>query len=347
MAFLRRAPALKQLNCSPNIVAMVKPRSGRSLTFLLDAPVHKGNLMAGSVVQFALVLALSVAAYGRTGSARNVPTMEQANQAFAAKDWTAAAQAYEAITRADSTKVAAWLRLGVARHKLLQDEKAIEALKHAESDPQFGATAFYREAEALAKLGRKNDALLALDKAVDAGFIQTDLILQDTDFTQLHDNPAFQKTIAKADAIAHPCSHLPEYRQLDFWIGEWDVVNTQGQSPAGGSSIQLILDQCVILENWTGGGTGKSFNHYDTRLKKWIQDWVDSQSTSVHFEGSVDKAGIMHYYADDLDPQNKPIKRHLQFMSMDKDHVRQFSQASSDGGKTWSPQYDFTYIRKK
>jgi tetratricopeptide (TPR) repeat protein len=305
------------------------------------------NLMAGSVVQFALVLALSVVAYGQTGSTPSVPTMEQANQAFAAKDWTAAAQAYEAITRADSTKVAAWLRLGVAHHKLLQDEKAIEALKHAEFDPQLGATVFYREAESLAKLNRKNDALFALDKAVDAGFIQTDLMLQDTDFAQLHDDPAFQKTIARADAIAHPCVHLPEYRQLDFWIGEWDVVNTQGQSLAGASSVQLILDQCVILENWTGGGTGKSFNHYDTRLKKWIQDWVDSQSTSVHFEGSADKAGVMHYYADDLDPQNKPIKRHLQFMPIDKDHVRQFSQASSDGGKTWSPQYDFTYIRKK
>jgi hypothetical protein len=303
--------------------------------------------MTGTIVRFVQVLALSVVVYGQAGSAPSVPTMEQANQAFAAKDWTAAAQAYEAITRADPAKAAAWLRLGVARHKLLQDENAIDALKHAESDPQFGATAFYREAEALAKLGRKNDALLALDKAVDAGFIQTDLMLQDTDLTQLHDDPAFQKTIARADAIAHPCAHLPEYRQLDFWIGEWDVVNTQGQSPAGTSSIQLILDQCVILENWTGGGTGKSFNHYDTRLKKWIQDWVDSQSTSVHFEGSADKDGIMHYYADDLDPQNRPIKRHLQFVPIDKDHVRQFSQASSDGGKTWSPQYDFTYIRKK
>jgi tetratricopeptide (TPR) repeat protein len=309
--------------------------------------------MTGSIVRFVRfvrfvqVLALSVVACGQTSSARIAPTMEQANQAFAAKDWTAAAQAYEAITRVDPTKAAAWLRLGVSRHKLLQDEKAIEAFKHAESDPQFGATAFYREAESLANLDRKSETLLALDKAVDAGFIQTDLILQDTDLTQLHDDPMFQKTIARADAIAHPCSHLPEYRQLDFWIGEWNVVNTQGQSPAGASSIQLILDQCVILENWTGGGTGKSFNHYDTRLKKWIQDWVDSQSTSVHFEGSVDKAGIMHYYADDLDPQHKPIKRHLQFVPIDADHVRQFSQASSDGGKTWAPQYDFTYIRKK
>jgi hypothetical protein len=197
------------------------------------------------------------------------------------------------------------------------------------------------------QLKRKEDALAALNRAVDAGFIQTNVILQDPDLASLRDDPAFKKTIARAEAIAHPCAHQPEYRQFDFWIGEWDVVTTQGQNPAGTSSIQLILDQCVILENWTGGGTGKSFNRYDTRLKKWIQDWVDSQSNSVHFEGSVDKDGIMHYYADDLDSQNKSIKRYLQLLSIDADHVRQFSQASSDGGKTWNPQYDFTYIRKK
>jgi len=27
--------------------------------------------------------------------------------------------------------------------------------------------------------------------------------------------------------------------------------------------------------------------------------------------------------------------------------VRQFSQGSTDGGKTWNVEYDFTYVRKK
>jgi hypothetical protein len=30
-----------------------------------------------------------------------------------------------------------------------------------------------------------------------------------------------------------------------------------------------------------------------------------------------------------------------------RDKVRQYSQGSSDGGKTCKPEYDFTYIRKK
>jgi tetratricopeptide (TPR) repeat protein len=272
--------------------------------------------------------------------------MEQANQLYSAKNWSAAAQAFAAITLTQPANALAWLRLGVSRHKLGQYESAIEAYKHIEADPQLGPSTLYREAASLAKVNRKGDAIAALNKAVDAGLTQPDLFQKDEDLASLRDDAAFKKIIEKADAVAHPCAHQPEYRQFDFWIGEWDVVTTQGHNPAGTSSIQLILDQCVVLENWTGGGTGKSFNHYDTRMKKWIQDWVDSQSNSVHFEGGLEN-GVMSYFADSADAQGAPIRRHMQFIKIDADHVRQFSQASSDGGKTWLPEYDFTYIRKK
>ena len=124
------------------------------------------------------------------------------------------------------------------------------------------------------------------------------------------------------------------------------MVTTKGNAPAGTSSIQLILDQCVVLENWTSGLTRESFNHYDTRLKKWIQDWVDNRSNGVHFEGRLED-GVMSYYAEAVDAQGMAIRRHMQFFKLDDNHVRQTSEQSSDGGKTWGPQYDFTYIRKK
>jgi tetratricopeptide (TPR) repeat protein len=259
-------------------------------------------LMTAAVLRLFQILAFAVVSYAQAPMAKNMSPMEQANQSYFARDWGAAAQAFASITQAEPANALAWLRLGVSRHKLAQYDQALVAFKRIEADPQLGGSACFRESATLLQLKRKEDALAALNRAIDAGFIQTNVILQDPDLASLRDDPAFKKVIARAEAIAHPCAHQPEYRQFDFWIGEWNVVTTQGQNPAGTSSIQLILDQCVILENWTGGGTGKSFNHYDTRLKKWIQDWVDSQSNSVHFEGGVDKDGIMHYYADDLDP---------------------------------------------
>jgi tetratricopeptide (TPR) repeat protein len=292
---------------------------------------------------------LFAVAHGQSGSTGSAPSLERANKFYSDKDWSAAAQAFESITHAEPANAFAWLRLGVSRHKLGRYEQAVEAYKRIENDPQLGPSALYREAASMAAWNKKDDAIALLDRAVAAGLAQPDLFQKDPDLVSLHGDPAFKKVIDRADAVAHPCVHQAEYREFDFWLGEWDVVTSNGHNPAGASSIQLLLDQCVLLENWTGGsgGTGKSFNHFDTRTRKWIQDWVDSQSNSVHFEGAMEKDGVMHYYAEDLDAQGKPVKRHLQFFNLDKDHVRQFSQQSSDGGKTWQTEYDFLYVRKK
>jgi hypothetical protein len=51
------------------------------------------------------------------------------------------------------------------------------------------------------------------------------------------------------EAQKTPCTTDPVYRQFDFWIGEWDVYAKNGKK-AGDSKIDLILDSCIILENW-------------------------------------------------------------------------------------------------
>jgi hypothetical protein len=274
------------------------------------------------------------------------PTMAQAEKDYQQKNWQAAADALEVITKEEPSNRLAWLHLGSSRQKMQQYPEAVAAFKHLETDPNFAAPALYREAASLAKLNRTADALTTLDKAVDAGFTRVQMLKEDPDLASIRDDPAFAKVVDKADTVARPCAHHPEYRQFDFWVGEWDVVATQGHDPAGSSSIQLILDQCVLLENWTGGLTGKSFNHYDTTTKKWIQDWVDSQSNSVHFEGALEN-GVMSFHADNVNPDGTHSRRHLQFFKLDDDHVRQFSQQSTDGGQTWNVEYDLTYNRKK
>src|SRR5689334_20132368 len=54
---------------------------------------------------------------------------------------------------------------------------------------------------------------------------------------------------------ARPCG-AAEYRQFDFWIGEWDVFDRDG-SKAGHNRVESIEGGCGVQENWTsiGGGT--------------------------------------------------------------------------------------------
>jgi hypothetical protein len=167
-------------------------------------------------------------------------------------------------------------------------------------------------------------------------------------------NNQAQPPVKVADKPANspkPCAQNPSNRQFDFWLGEWDVVTADAAKPAGTSKIELILGDCVIQENWTSLGNagyqGKSYNTYNSDLHRWEQFWNDNMGGMIHFYGGL-KEGVMDYWTDEIPQQDgTKLKRHLQFIPSGKDKVRQFSQASTDGGKTWQVEYDFIYNRKK
>lgn len=144
-----------------------------------------------------------------------------------------------------------------------------------------------------------------------------------------------------------PCKSRPEYRQFDFWVGEWDVRNPQGQQ-AGTNSVQLILGDCVVFENWTGarGGQGKSFNVYNAATGKWQQTWVDNSGSVLELSGDY-KDDRMHFTGETRGRDGKVTLERLTFTKISNDKVRQFWEQSKDGGKTWTVAFDGTYTRKK
>ena len=85
----------------------------------------------------------------------------------------------------------------------------------------------------------------------------------------------------------------------------------------------------------------------DEGLKRWEQLWVDNAGEMIHFYSGL-KDGVMDYGTDEI-PQSdgSKLKRHLQFVPMGPETVRQWSQGSKDGGKSWQVEYDLTYHRKK
>lgn len=150
-----------------------------------------------------------------------------------------------------------------------------------------------------------------------------------------------------------PCSR-PEFRQFDFWIGEWEVFGKNGQK-GGDSKISVILDSCVILEEWTSANaqqgliySGKSFNSYNAATKQWQQTWTDNTGNTTEFLRGEGSNGKIIYYADKVTgPDGKQFMRRLTFTKLDNNKVRQFGELSNDGGKTWIVEYDLEYRRKK
>jgi len=146
---------------------------------------------------------------------------------------------------------------------------------------------------------------------------------------------------------SRPCKESPEYRGMDFWMGEWEVETAQGK-PAGKSKIELVLDGCIILENWTGqnGYAGKSFNLFHRDSSKWEQIWVDNQGQVTRYEGEA-KDGNIYYRTEGVGPDGKKTLNKMTFFPKGADQVRQFGETSADGGATWTAEYDLLYKRKK
>ncbi len=139
----------------------------------------------------------------------------------------------------------------------------------------------------------------------------------------------------------------PQHRELDFWIGEWDVAHRADGKKAGTSKVEALLDGCVILENWSGvdGFNGKSFNLYDRRMKRWIQKWVDSRGQLLEFEGEY-REGRMELRGEQGGETGEPVQLKMTFVRLPDGRVQQLWEQSTDGGRKWHLQFDGIYTRR-
>lgn len=144
-----------------------------------------------------------------------------------------------------------------------------------------------------------------------------------------------------------PCEQQAEYRQLDFWIGEWRVETPDGKL-AGHNKIEPILDGCVIFENWTGGGggSGKSFNYYDLATKKWHQKWVDSYGTALEFEGTIENDKVAYTGSSVSRETSNKVYHRLTIAKVSDNEVHQLWESSEDQ-ETWKVVFDGKYLREE
>lgn len=140
-----------------------------------------------------------------------------------------------------------------------------------------------------------------------------------------------------------------EYRQFDFWLGEWNVFTPDGKL-AGTSRIGRITEGCAVLENWSGQGgiTGKSLNVYDAADRQWHQCWVDSSGSKALLDGSF-AAGKMILEATTADPKRPGIEitQRITWSKNADGSVRQLWDTSEDGGKSWTVAFDGKYVAAK
>jgi len=309
--------------------------------------------MVRSRIRFPILLLALTS--GATGFAlgQAAPGGPQADSLYQARRWPEAAAAYTRAAEAEPGNPRLWYRLGIAEHSQQHFDRAERAFAKASALPApagggpVRGLAFYNLAASRSRLGKTDQALAALDSAIRNGRFPPTTIESDEDFASMKSDPRFSARIESARLAFFPCDTIAHARDLDFWVGEWEVYTTAKQR-AGESSVQRILGGCVLLENWTGGfgDSGKSFNWFNTTTKEWQQTWVASQATSLEYRGGKLEGNTLTFLANTTTPAGAPARSRLSFTRLDENRVRQLFEGSTDEGKSWAATTDLIYVRK-
>jgi hypothetical protein len=157
---------------------------------------------------------------------------------------------------------------------------------------------------------------------------------------------ALSLLLVQVASSSNPCQ-APEYRQFDFWIGEWVVQDAKGQR-LGTSRVERIEAGCGIQENWTdrGGLTGRSINVYSPVSKTWRQLWAASWGATLLLEGRLEDDQMI-LAGDVLGRDGTPEKQRTTWSRVPSSGVRQLIERSRDGGRTWTVAFDGRYTAAK
>lgn len=155
-----------------------------------------------------------------------------------------------------------------------------------------------------------------------------------------------QTSSASIAPAAKPCGE-PQRRQLDFWIGKWDVHNTADGVRYASSTIESVVGGCAISEFYDspkapgGAYAGKSYSSFDPKDGLWHQFYVDMQGNATWYTGSLTDDGALTMTA-----KGAKALQEMSYIPQADGTVRQIGRFSADEGKTWVTGYDYTYRRR-
>ena len=133
-----------------------------------------------------------------------------------------------------------------------------------------------------------------------------------------------------------------EHRQLDFWVGNWDVFEVSNRdSVVAHARIERILDGCALREVYDGrnGLSGQSLSLFDEGRKLWHQSWVTNRGELLVIEGAM-KGN--HLVLQGAYPPGSPTLIRGVWSRMGNE-VRETAETSEDAGKTWHPRFDLVF----
>jgi hypothetical protein len=157
--------------------------------------------------------------------------------------------------------------------------------------------------------------------------------------------------ITQAMAAAVPAKpaagcDFPEYRQLDFWLGDWDTFEPgDAHTSVARAHVDLIAAGCAVHELYeqTDGLIGDSILSFDPVRKLWQQTWVTNYGSLMVIAGTF-KDGALNLEGTSHSRSGKVLQQKITWKAEGKG-VRESSVMSKDGGATWEPAFDVLFLK--
>ncbi|MEZ4380112.1 MAG: hypothetical protein R3A79_02100 [Nannocystaceae bacterium] len=190
---------------------------------------------------------------------------------------------------------------------------------------------------AAVKLGDEARAFVWIERAFAAG-APPRVLARAPELAGLVEDPRWQ---GLAEAHADVCAAQTR-RQFDFWVGEWEVVDGDGNR-LGNNRIDRGLGGCALVERWVGagGGRGRSLNFYDPSIDRWRQEWVDERGRLISYVGGIEDGAMV--FAGKMILSDGTSLRTRMTLRPEGAYVRQTIETSADGGDTWEPWFEGIY----
>ncbi|WP_310467108.1 hypothetical protein [Sphingomonas sp.] len=161
---------------------------------------------------------------------------------------------------------------------------------------------------------------------------------------------------AAAAAPPPPCA-AAEYRQMDFWVGTWDLEfdNPDGSLGKAENVITADYGGCAIVERFRqlGGGPaggdylGTSTSIYDAQTKSWRQMWVDNGGSMFDLRGGPVIGQKHSFELVNIEPRGpKQATMRMIWEDVAKDSLTWRWQARQADG-SWSDSWVLRYRRRK
>lgn len=151
-----------------------------------------------------------------------------------------------------------------------------------------------------------------------------------------------------ADPPVAPRCSAAEYRQLDFWIGDWDTFETEG--PSGPSiaraSVTPIVDGCALHERYeqTDGLVGDSILSFDPVRRQWQQTWLTNRGSIMVLWGEL-RDGALVLEGDVHLHDGATVRQRITWRA-EGDAIRESAVLSRDGGQHWAPAFDVRFRKR-